>query len=408
MTKKIGLFLNEEPSGGGKFQYSLCMLDAISVLPNEEYEIVVGYTNELWRTYLRNYDLRHFHVSRTYLDRIINKIWRVMRFPPKWVQQLSPHIYSPAKILLKENRDIWIFPSHEALTYQVPVPSLAAMHDLMHRYECRFPEVSVHNKKREWAYGNICKWARGLLVDSKVGKQHVIDSYGIAPDKIYILPFIPPKYIYTKHTPSGFEKRYDLPAKFIFYPARFWEHKNHKGLIEASALLKDVVPDLHLVFVGSKKEGYQSIYELVEKFKLTKSIHFLGYVPDIDMPEFYRRARAMIMPTFFGPTNIPPIEAIALGCPVAVSDIYGAREQTGEAALYFNPSLPQEIAATIKQLWEDDHLCAALSKRGLLRSAQWNQSHFNERLQKTLESVMSDQGRCLMVPYTTFDNNSSE
>ena len=390
VKKKIGLFLSGDPSGGGKFQYSLCMLDAMSALPHKEYEIVIGYMNELWLTYLRNYDLRHFHVSGTYLDRIINKIWRVMRFPPRWIQQISSHIYSPAKTLLKENRDIWIFPSHEALTYQIPVPSLAAMHDLMHRYECRFPEVSVHHKKREWAYGNICKRARGLLVDSRVGKQQVVESYQIAPEKIHVLPFIPPKYIYTKHTPSGFEKRYTLPSKFIFYPAQFWEHKNHKGLIEATALLKDAIPDLHIVFVGSKKEGYKRIYELVTKFNLTRNIHFLGYVPDIDMPEFYRRARAMIMPTFFGPTNIPPLEAIALGCPVAVSDIYGAREQMGNAALYFDPSSPQDIANIIERLWKDDTLCAELSKKGLLRSAQWNQSHFNQRLREILEYVISE------------------
>lgn len=390
MKKKIGLFLSEEPSGGGKFQYSLCILEAMSELPNKEYEVVVAYMNELWLDYLKDYKFRYFHVSRTYLDRIITKFWRVMRFSPRWVQQLSPHIYSPAKTLLKENRDIWIFPTHEALTYQVPVPSLAAMHDLMHRYERRFPEISANNiyKKREWNYRNICQWAKGLLVDSKVGKQQVIDSYGIAPEKIHVLPFTPPRYIYTKHTPDGFEKRYTLPPKFIFYPAQFWEHKNHKGLIEAAALLKDAISDLHIVFVGSKKEGYKGVCELVGRFKLTRNIHFIGYVPDIDMPEFYRRARAMIIPTFFGPTNIPPLEAIALSCPAAVPDIYGAREQMGEAALYFNPSSPQEIANAIERLWKDDTLCAELSKKGLLRSARWDQSHFNERLQKILEHVM--------------------
>ena len=389
MKKKIGLFLSGEPSGGGKFQYSLCMLDAMAALPNEGYEVAVGYTTELWRTYLRNYDFIHFHVSYTYWDRIINKVWRVARFSPRWIKQISPHIYSPAKTLLKENRDLWIFPSHEALTYQVPVQSMAAMHDLMHRYESRFPEVSIHNKERDWAYGNISKQAKVLLVDSEIGKQQVIESYQIAPEKIYVLPFIPPKYIYAKHTPNGLKKRYALPSKFIFYPAQFWEHKNHSGLLKAVALLKDVIPDLHLVLVGLKKEGYQGVCDLAERLRLTRNIQFIGYVPDIDMPEFYRRARAMIMPTFFGPTNIPPLEAIALGCPVAVSDIYGAREQMREAALYFNPSSHQEIAAAIKQLWEDDHLCEKLSQFGFLRSKQWNHSHFNKRLRKILEGVIS-------------------
>lgn len=127
-------------------------------------------------------------------------------------------------------------------------------------------------------------------------------------------------------------------------------------MIEAAALLKDAIPDLHLVFVGSKKEGYKGIHELVEKFKLTRSIYFLGYAPDIDIPEFYRRARAMIMPSFFGPTNIPPLEAIALGCPVAVSDIYGMPEQMGDAALYSDPNNVNDIAEKIYIIWTDDKL----------------------------------------------------
>lgn len=390
MKHKIGLFLSGGPFGGGQFQYSICMLEAMSALPDEKYEVVVAYRHGVWSDYLKDYGFRHFHVSPTYWDRIVNKVWRVMRCSPRLIRQISPHIYSVSKILLKENRDLWIFPSHEALTHQIPLHSLAVIHDLMHRYERRFPEVSAHNadKEREWNLGNICQWAKGLVVDSKVGKQQVIESYGIAPEKIYVLPFVAPRYIYMSYPPNDFDKRYNLPPKFIFYPAQFWEHKNHKGLIQAAALLKDVLPDLHIVFVGSKKEGCQYIDELVDKLKLTKSIHILGYIPDIDMPEFYRRARAMIMPTFFGPTNIPPLEAIALGCPVAVSNIYGMREQMGEAALYFNPSSPQEIANTIERLWQDDTLCRELSKRGLLRSAQWNQVHFNEQLRKIIKHVI--------------------
>jgi len=389
MKKKIGLYLSEQPFGGGKFQYSLCILDAISTLPIEEYEIVVGYANQLWLPYLRDHNFRHFHVSRSIQDRIINRIWSVMRVTPRWMQRLSPRVYSPAKKLLQEHLDLWIFPSHEPLTYQTSLPSLSAIHDLMHRYEPRFPEVTYCYRERDFTYKNICRYAKALLVDSMIGKQQVMESYLIDPGKIHILPYIAPRYIYNKDTPIDFEKKYTLPSKFIFYPAQFWEHKNHKGLIEAAALLKGTIPDLHLVFVGSRKEGFQNIQVLCKRQALSNNIHFLGYVPDRDMHEFYRRARAMIMPSYFGPTNIPPLEAIAVGCPVAISDVYGAQEQMRDAAIYFDPSSPQEIAVTIKRLWEDDHLCATLSTRGLTRSAQWNQVHFSEHFRKILEYAIS-------------------
>jgi len=124
-------------------------------------------------------------------------------------------------------------------------------------------------------------------------------------------------------TPHGFDDRYRLPEKFILYPARFWEHKNHRSLIEAVRLLKQTIPDLKLVLAGSQQNAYAASVELVRRYDLMDDVLFLGHIPDDDMPELYRRARAMVMPTFYGPTNIPPLEAFVAGCPVAVSAVYG-------------------------------------------------------------------------------------
>jgi len=233
-------------------------------------------------------------------------------------------------------------------------------------------------------------WAKGIFVDSLLGKHHVIDSYGSAPGRIFVLPYVAPEYIQAKKCPDGFNERYSLPKKYIYYPAQFWKHKNHKGLIRAVALLKDKFPDLNLVLSGSPKNGYQETRKTVRESKLTARIHFLGYVPEADMPELYRRARALIMPTFFGPTNIPPLEAAATGCPMAISEIYGMREQMGDAALYFNPSSIQKIASCIERLWDDDALCKELARRGMARSMQWTQSHLNRSFINIIESILPE------------------
>ena len=234
----------------------------------------------------------------------------------------------------------------------------------------------------------MCDWVMAVLVDSEVGKQQVHESYGMENARIKILPFIPPKYIYSDQTSAGFDKKYALPEKFIFYPAQFWEHKNHKALIKAVKKLITVVPDMKLVFVGSKKNGYKSALKLVNELKLVAHIIFLGYVPDKDMPELYRRARAMIMPTFFGPTNIPPLEAFVTGCPAAVSDIYGMPEQVGDAALLFNPNSDEEIAWTMQRLWTDNELCAKLSRAGQKQVKRWEQENFNQRLLTILRELL--------------------
>jgi glycosyltransferase involved in cell wall biosynthesis len=311
----------------------------------------------------------------------------------KWWRAVSPKFHSVSKMLLMQHCHLWIFPSQDTWTYSMPVPAIGTIYDLMHRYERRFPEVSSFGKyaSRERHYREMCRWSVRLLVDSETGKQHTMESYGIRAEKIRILPFVAPRYIFEKPAADNVIKDFALPSKYFFYPAQFWEHKNHKRLIRALSQLKDRYPDINFVFVGSRKNGFRSTNSLIKLLNVQDRISVLGYVPDAAMPQLYQRARALIMPTFFGPTNIPPLEAMALGCPVAVSDIYGMRQQLGEAALYFDPESVDDIRDAMEQLWQDDAICADLAAKGRSRSAEWNQMMFNVRFKAIVDEVLADQ-----------------
>ena len=113
--------------------------------------------------------------------------------------------------------------------------------DLMHRYEPGYEEVASEYEGREVVFRHQCETAEIILVDSEVGKGHVLESYG--EDRkdlaahIRVLPMIPPDYIY--HHTSIQQISFELFDKYIFYPAQFWTHKNHVGLISAVARLRD-------------------------------------------------------------------------------------------------------------------------------------------------------------------------
>ena len=388
--KKIGLFLGTEPYTGGTFQYNQVILDAAASLPENEFSVVVGYTSELWIKYLQNYYLKTIPVPLGFCGRAAGYLWKSLGLPVTIWRQVIPYFHPVAKTLLAERCDIWIFPSQDQWGYEIPVPSLVAVHDLMHRYERRFPEVSGKGeyRRRERHYKNICRWAKGVLVDSEVGKRQVMDSYGLDAERIHVLPFIAPAYMHGQKENNDFDSRYQLPKKFIFYPAQFWEHKNHKRLISAVEKLKHDIPDLKLVLVGSKKNGYESVVKLVQELNLMEDVIFLGYVPDEDIRQLYQRARALVMPTFFGPTNIPPLEAFVAGCPVAISGIYGMPEQVGDAALLFDPESVDEIAGSIRRLWIDDKLCNDLTEKGRHKAAIWGQEQFNARFRKIIEQIV--------------------
>lgn len=391
--KKIGLFLEYDPSGGGTFQYNQIMLDAVAALPHERFSAVVAYTSDVWLEYLKAYDLKTVLVPHGFLGRAIGLGWTLLGLPMGLWRRICPLFHPMAKALLREKCALWIFPAHVLRSYQFPVPALVSIHDLMFRYERRFPESASRweSLNRERSCRNISRWSNGVLVDSETGRLHMAESYNMEMDRIHVLPYIAPKYMRQGKTPLDFDSRYRLPAKFIFYPAQFWEHKNHKNLITAVRSLKGSFPDLKLVLSGAKQNAYDSVVRVVQELNLTDDVVFLGYVPDADMPELYRRSRALVMPTYYGPTNIPPLEAFVVGCPVAISGIYGMPEQVGDAALLFNPDSVEEIADCIRRLWIDDKLCAELAERGKRRAANWDQKQFNERLMKIVTEITDEE-----------------
>lgn len=391
MKKRIGLFLDYDPTEGGTFQYSQSMIDAVAALPADRFSVVFGYTSDVWLKYLAPYEqLRRIFINSGFWGRLLSLGWTRMGLPMAPWRTICRHVHPIAEALLMEKCDLWIFPSPTAKSFQIAVPALVSIHDLMHRYERRFPESSAGWEyfSRERNLANICRWAKGVLVDSETGRRHLLESYNIAEERLHVLPYVAPKYMLAAKSRPDFDTRYPLPAKFLFYPAQFWEHKNHKGLIEAMGFLKVEIPDLKLVLAGSPKNAHEKVVELVHSHNLADDVIFLGYVPDDDMPELYRRARALVMPTFYGPTNIPPLEAFVAGCPVAISGIYGMPEQVGDAALLFNPESSEEIAGCIRKLWFDDALCARLIERGKKRAEAWGREQFDERLKTIIEGIV--------------------
>lgn len=388
--KKIGLYLDYDPADGGTFQYNQTMIDAVAALPADRYSVVFGYSSDIWLKYLAEYDKRKIFVPAGFWGRGISFVWTRLALPMALLRALTPNFHPIAKALFREECDLWIFTSPTAKSFQVPVPALVSIHDLMHRYERSFPEsASVWEYfSRERNLKNICRWGKGFLVDSECGKSQLAELYACPMERIHPLPYIAPAYMHIETPPEGFDLRYRLPDKFLFYPAQFWKHKNHRNLLDALKLLMGDFPDLKLVLAGSPKNEYEAVVYHVRKLDLGGNVKFLGYVPDEDMPELYRRARALVMPTFFGPTNIPPLEAFVAGCPVVISSIYAIPEQVGDAALLFDPGSVKDLADCIARIWTDDKLCAELIAKGRKRAASWGRKQFNERLHSIIGEIV--------------------
>ncbi len=388
--KRIGILLSSAPGSGGMFQYSLSMLEAVSALPREHYTMVAAYFNPAWQPYIEPLGLQMLYLGKAGREPLtLGRLWRTLCLPLTAWRRVLWRLDPVARALREKVCNLWIFPAQDHWSYLAPVPALVTIHDLMHRYEPQFPEVSRWGRHfvREYRFRNICRYASAVLADSEVGRKHVVESYGLNPAQLFSLPYLPPRYIFDSVAPMNFDKRYRLPARFLFYPAQFWAHKNHDRLLQAVADVRRSCPDIFLVLAGPKRYEYEKLVRRVADLGLSDHVIFTGYVPDADLPEFYRRARALVMPTFFGPTNIPPLEAFALGCPVAISDIYGIPDQVGDAALLFDPNSVHQMAECIRNLWTDDALCLRLIACGKARATEWGQPKFNEAVGAIVERI---------------------
>jgi glycosyltransferase involved in cell wall biosynthesis len=390
LPRRIGLYLGVAPTAGGMFQYAQSIAEALSGLDTTRYHITIAHADTNWTPILKRFGLAGHVLRHANCGRQIADTAMALRLPASFIRMLSPMVNPLVRELREFNCNTWIFPAQESLAYQIPgVRTIAAIHDLMHRYEPHFPEVSARFRYgiREHRFRNIACFSDAVLVDSEVGREHVVESYRVPHDRVWALPYVAPSYLRDSIPRADFDKHYALPARFIFYPAQFWPHKNHLRLLEAISIVAKAHPDIALVLSGGKRHDFKQVQAHANALGLNSKVFFVGYVPDADLAGFYKRARALIMPTFFGPTNIPPLEALTLGCPAIVSRIYSMPEQCGDAALYFNPKSPTEMAAQITRIWIDDGLAASMSSRGIERSKQQGQAQFANRITQIIDVV---------------------
>jgi glycosyltransferase involved in cell wall biosynthesis len=304
----------------------------------------------------------------------------------------------------RQNRiDLVIFPQPHPWAFEAGIPSVVAIHDLQHRLQPEFPEVSADGEwaRREYVFRNCIRAATGVLVDSDVGKDHVLlfyGPYGARQAQVHVLPFLPastmPRHV-SSDAQAAVRKRYAIPDAYIFYPAQFWPHKNHARIIEALEQLKrrDGVA-VAAVFCGSRTDPvrarhFELLMTMAQRCGVADQITVLDFVRDDELAALYSGARALVMPTFFGPTNIPVLEAWALGCPVLTSDIPGVREQLGDAGVLVDPRSVEQLADGIRRLWSDEPLRVVLAERGARRLASYGPADFRVRLLAALQSARS-------------------
>lgn len=380
MRKRIVVYLNSEPEYGGQHQYASVLVECLVKL--NDIDIMAICSNQYWRRWCRKNRIRVLDITWPVLPEGERKIYLAC---PVYLKICGMHMTEFGKRLRKEKIDAILCTTQTTFVPYLGIKVIVPVHDLMHRYEGRFPEVRGDYEVREVLFSITAKYAWCILTDSMLGKKQFIESYANyirGHTHIVSLPFVSPRY-----SGEGVEEFIDTPPKYIFYPAQFWQHKNHINLVKAIDLLVHDIPDIHLILVGSEKNNRKRIEQYIYEHELMNYITIKGFVSDGNIIYLYKHAVGLIMPSYFGPTNIPPLEAMALGCPVAVSDKYAMPEQVGEAGLLFNPDSPEEMAECIRKMWLDERLRQEMIRKGYQKIQNWNRETFADKLQKIINQI---------------------
>jgi len=392
---KVGIFFNARAEQGGLYHYALTLVDCLQLhAPEFDYFLYHATLEDLpLKLSQPNWELVRFHPNeiraRLAVEAGLMTLARAgIEIPFRLIPCYQRIAQNPPDVILYVKPTLHVF--------QWNIPAIFPIHDLQHRLQPEFPEVSDRGefRRREYMYLRSVDKARAILTDSETGKEDVIACYNGKPEKIFPLPYIAPTFRENDLSVSGLgaiQKKYDLPEKYFFYPAAFWKHKNHERLVRAISILAQRngvrVP---LLLAGNKNREFENVMALVRELELEDIVRFLGYVPDDDLYGLYHHALALVMPTFFGPTNIPILEAWAVGCPVITSDLRGIREQVGDAGLLVNPRDVSALADAMWLLYQDFPLRQSLAENGTRRALSWTPEMFARRLVSVIQHSASN------------------
>ena len=409
---KIAVFFLCEPGYGGAYQYQLTFLDILKKIKTHEVLVVTTnrqikdvYGNDFHIIDLSTYSgilakispiLTHLAISKkkTSFEKCESSNSRCIKPNQNQISRTFKlkkiYGYFLGLFLRLHGTELIIYPSPYDISFNLSIPYIFTVYDLQHRINPQFPEVSENGEfeRRESIYSNALPKASAIIADSKVGKEDLVNLYDIDPDKIFVLQYLPPTYLNDKIDSNELNRiraKYNLPSEYIFYPANFWLHKNHQLIIKALDILKRKNIIIDAVFTGSNHGEYESLMGLSRKLDVSDQIHYIGRVNNEDMSALYKLSFGLVMPTFFGPSNIPYLEAFYLDCPVITSNIRGIRDQVQDAALLIDPESPEDLAGSIIELKDNKQLRDSLIRNGHRILDGWTYEDFSNELTRILD-----------------------
>ncbi len=366
---KIGLTTSVMQGGrSGVGQYVLALVRALIASPVRHELTLFVLDLDLPLFAFAEHAVRLVKVPECYRPAVKNIAWHQIELP-RLARQLK--------------LDVLHVPSYRRLLWPQPCALVATIHDLA---PFRLPD------KYDWKrmlYGRVvvrrlAHRQNEIIAVSQATAGDLRTFFGITPERLTV---IHNGLDHDRFTPGdrteaheAVAHRHGLRKPFFLYVARL-EHpaKNHARLIEAFNWFKLATRSpWQLVLAGADWHGAETIHASIRRSPFAEDVICLGFVPDADLPTWYRAADVFVYPSLFEGFGLPPLEAMACGCPVLSATEGALGEVTGRAVEPVDPRSIPDIARQLEHLAGDSALRERLRSVGLAHAQRFNWSHTAE------------------------------
>lgn len=345
-------------------------LNYFSLFKGKEKEKVIKKYREMG---FKSYKCSWFH------NVVYSKMWNVLPIP------YSLFFNNKAQITQFFNYSVPPGVKGKAITF---------VYDMVYK---AFPET-VSKKTMKMLDNNLiksCSRADHIITISEFSKNEIIKYMHIPEHKISIMPCGVDLSIYhpnyAEEDVIDVKKRYGISGDYILYLGTLEPRKNIESLVEAYAQLKEKCSNLpKLVLAGKKGWLYNTIFEKVELYQLTSDVIFTDYVDIHDVPVLLNGALMFVFPSLYEGFGLPPLEAMACGTPVIVSNKSSLPEVVGDAGYLIDPYSIEELKDTIQLLISDEDLRERMKEKGLIRSKSFSWKSSVTQLMEIYKSLLME------------------
>lgn len=291
-------------------------------------------------------ELKHIEVKR--VGKLKGHLWEQIELPLYTRNGLLLNLCNTGP-MLKSNQIVTI---HDAAVYGFP-----KAYSLIFRtwYKLLLKSLGI--------------FSRRILTDSYFSRKEIMKYFGVSGEKIRVV-YLGKEHIFVTDLDNSILQKHNIKSKqFVLAVSSMNPNKNFSTLVRAIEILGEGCFDIVIAGGTNPKIFGRSGRVLCDNVK------YVGYISDSELRSLYEHAACFVYPSYYEGFGLPPLEAMSLGCPVIVSNITSLPEVCGDAALYCNPSNPQDIADKIKLFMENAELREDYKRKGLerIRLFSWKQ-----------------------------------